>query len=142
MGWWHHGADGSSLHEAPTGLMWGDGPADAVYWLMFGSGKRAAKRARQFHRREAEAVRRISGHFRAAYGREPTKQEMVSGVLFEFGGVRRAIRSLPDFLDPAPATGPQAVAALWLAAWNQVVGKWHAAINEQLGSHPEEPSGE
>lgn len=63
MGWWNAGRDGSSLHEKPTGLIWGDGPADII----------------------DQAIDEIISVFRRDWNRDPTLQEMKSGILFSIG---------------------------------------------------------
>jgi len=60
VGWWHADEHGWSLQPAPTGLLWGDEPADIM----------------------DEALDKISAAFKAEWGRTPTRDELVSGVLF------------------------------------------------------------
>lgn len=63
MGYWNAGEDGSSLHVAPTGLVWGDSPADEM----------------------DAAITRIVADFKLDVGRYPTKQEIRSGLEFALG---------------------------------------------------------
>ncbi len=102
MGWWNQGVDGSSLHVESTGLVWGDRPADEVYRLLFGSGKKAHKRAERLGRQSKRAAKTIRAQFNEAFERDPTKQEMVAGIMFEFGRLRSIIATLPDGPAPAP----------------------------------------
>jgi hypothetical protein len=60
MGWWRAGKDGSSLHAEETGLVWGDGPADIM----------------------DDAIEKIVAEFLRDYGRKPTQDELIAGLLF------------------------------------------------------------
>ncbi len=63
MGWWNAGPDGTSLHTGPTGLVWGDEPADIV----------------------DGAIDEIVDAFRKDWNRNPTMKEMLSGFRFSLG---------------------------------------------------------
>lgn len=60
MGYWNAERDGSSLHDEPTGLIWGDHPADIM----------------------DEAISEIVATFRKDWNRNPTFEEMQGGFLF------------------------------------------------------------
>lgn len=60
IGWWHTGLDGRSLQPAPTGMVWGDAPADAM----------------------DVALGEIAAVFEAEWGRLPTLDELIAGVRF------------------------------------------------------------
>lgn len=64
MGWWHAGEHGESLQTEPTGLAWGDGPADEM----------------------ERALANITALFQGAWGRKPTVAELRSGLEFSLGG--------------------------------------------------------
>jgi hypothetical protein len=58
MGWWNATRDGKSLQNEPTGLVWGDGPADIL----------------------DDAISRIRHLFRESMGREPFIGELRAGL--------------------------------------------------------------
>ena len=60
MGYWNAGIDGSSLHERPSGFIWGDEPADTL----------------------DIAIDEIVDTFRRDWNRNPTRQEMIGGFMF------------------------------------------------------------
>jgi hypothetical protein len=59
MGWWDHGKDGDSFVKE-DGLIWGDGPADAM----------------------DDALLKIKIHFLEEWNRKPTRAELIAGLLF------------------------------------------------------------
>lgn len=102
MGWWNHGPDGSSLHPDATGLVWGDACANAIdEALSPGDGQ-------DFYDRMTRALNRVAAEFNAAWGRNPTRQEIVAGVLFSMLPVREFAATLED----GPATPPEQVPGL------------------------------
>lgn len=70
MGWWNAAANGESLQREPTGLVWGDGPADAM----------------------DDALARIQREFAEEWGRLPTKIELRAGLEFSLRGTH-----VPEF---------------------------------------------
>ena len=64
MGYWNQTADGASLQPEPTGLIWGDRPADIF----------------------ENAVDEVEQAFVADLGRKPTKAEIKAGLKFVLGG--------------------------------------------------------
>jgi hypothetical protein len=59
MGWWDHGKDGTSFVKE-DGLVWGDGPADAMDGAIF----------------------LIEKEFHDYFNRKPTRAELIAGLLF------------------------------------------------------------
>lgn len=77
MGWWNATRDGLSLQVEDTGLLWGDGPADAM----------------------DDALSEIVTVFKESVGRNPTKEEVRAGLEFSIGideedavGVRKTMK--------------------------------------------------
>lgn len=60
MGWWNASPEGYSLQLEPTGLLWGDGPADIM----------------------DDALNRIGSQFREQFGRGPSAGELMAGLKF------------------------------------------------------------
>ncbi|KKM08346.1 hypothetical protein LCGC14_1724810 [marine sediment metagenome] len=60
MGYWNQTESGASLVNYPTGLIWGDQPADAM----------------------DEALEKIIDYFRRDWERLPTEAEVKAGLLF------------------------------------------------------------
>lgn len=103
MGWWNAAPDGDSLQEGPTGLIWGDAPADTLcraFMPEYGTDDGTC--SEEFHNRLARELGTVRTLFLRDFGRLPTKQEMVAGVLFELREVRDFIRTLPDGPAPTP----------------------------------------
>lgn len=65
MGYWNHGADGTSLHREDTGLIWGDGPADIV----------------------DDAIDTVIAKFTEDVGRPPTAEELRAGFAFSLNAL-------------------------------------------------------
>jgi hypothetical protein len=63
MGWWNSKANGASLQQRDTGLLWGDGPADYM----------------------DAALDNIVKLFWSENLRPPTKAELKAGLLFSLG---------------------------------------------------------
>jgi hypothetical protein len=92
MGWWNQDNNGNSLIEDPTGLVWGDRPADIIDGLLDGGATDAEW---------AKALQEIREEYQRIWQRDPTRQEIVAGILFSLSEVRVFVRSLDD--GPAPA---------------------------------------
>jgi len=97
MGWWNQAANGTSLQPEPTGLVWGDMPADAFDRVLRGDDM---DKDRVSERLQHELLY-IREEFRRDLDRLPTKQEMVAGLLFSLPDLREFIATQPD--GPAPA---------------------------------------
>lgn len=67
MGYWNAGRDGTSLRDEPTGLIWGDSPADAF----------------------DDAILAIAEAFERDVGRLPTAEELRAGLEFSLRGMVR-----------------------------------------------------
>lgn len=117
MGWWNSREDGTSLQCDPTGLVWGDGPADVM--------DAALEQDVQLPYEEREAMwalamEEIRQDFQAAHQRDPTKQEVLAGALFSLGAVRSFAYKMEDGPAPAPqqtAPGMLNVGPLSDAEW-------------------------
>jgi hypothetical protein len=92
MGWWNQSADGTSLQPKPTGLVWGDGPADAIDTLL-DTPRMLLSAAEQTARWKA-ALDEVCGLFQAEWHRNPTKEELIAGVMFSLGDFRQYLYHL------------------------------------------------